>query len=416
MMETDLHNSPRRLETEKKNISIYKNGKMAVAFLETMVTNGISVSRVSTLAWNVRTILTWKDDKAVSQWTRKDVEYIINQMQKKDWSSETRERFAFTLKRFVAYAKTKKIIDLNNGDEYPKLVSWIRPTKYRRKTDDNTLENRKGFSEDEVMKLINALSEMTSDGEIVSTLILTLYEGGFRTHEGVLLKQKQLTFNHKDGEVIVTVKSGKSPSRNIPLLLCYRPLLDLVSKSPYKDDPDSYVFYSKRSRSGYVSYGHLREIIGKACQKIGIRKRSLYKLRHSRGTNLLLSGVDVKTVSKILGHSSIATTETYLSVINSDVRTAIRRERGLEPEEKKDEKMKILKCPQCGRIESPLAIRCKQCSAFLSQAVALKYERAKEHSKRQDNRYTDDVKELRKDYNELKEILARILDQKKVII
>lgn len=334
-------------------------------------------------------------------------------MQKKDWSSETRERFAFTIKRFVAYAKTKKIIDLNNGDEYPKLVAWIHPAKYRRKTDDNTLENRKGFSEEEVMKIIQAISEMTTDGELLSTLILTLYEGGFRTHEGVLLKQKQLTFNHKEGEVIVTVKSGKSPSRIVPLLLSYRPLLDLVSKSPYKDDPDSYVFYSNRSKSGYVSYGHLREFIGKACQKAGICKRSLYKLRHSRGTNLLLSGVDVKMVSKLLGHSSIATTETYLSVINSDVHTAIRRERGLEPEEKREEKMKIMKCPRCGRIESPLAIRCNQCSAFLSQAVALKYERAKEnHSKKQDNRYIEDVKELRKDYDELKEMVARILNQK----
>ncbi len=416
-METDLHNSQRRFEREKENISVFKNGKMAVAFLEAMVTNGISVSRVATLAWNVKTTLIWKDDKPVSQWTRKNVEYIINQMQKKEWASETRERFVFTLKRFVAYAKTKKIIDLNNGDEYPKLVSWIRPTKYRRKTDDNTLENRKGFSEEEVMKLIQTMSEMTADGELVSTLILTLYEGGFRTHEGVLLKQKQLTFNHKEGEVVVTVKSGKSPSRNIPLLLSYRPLLDLVSKSPYKDDPDSYVFYSKTSKSGYVSYGHLRNIIGQACQKAGIHKRSLYKLRHSRGTNLLLSGVDVKTVSKLLGHSSIKTTETYLSVINSDVRIAVRRERGLEPEEKRDEKMKIMKCPRCGRIESPLAIRCQQCSAFLSQATALKYERAKEkHSRKQDNRYIDDVKELRKDYNELKEMLARILNQKEIVI
>lgn len=413
MMEIDLHNSSRRFEKEKENISAFKNGKIAVASLEAMVTHGISVSRVSTLAWNVKTILTWKDDKQVSQWTRKDVEYIINQMQKKDWSSETRERFAFTIKRFVAYAKTKKIIDLNNGDEYPKLVAWIHPAKYRRKTDDNTLENRKGFSEEEVMKIIQAICEMTTDGELLATLILTLYEGGFRTHEGILLKQKQLTFNHKEGEVIVTVKSGKSPSRIVPLLLSYRPLLDLVSKSPYKDDPDSYVFYSNRSKSGYVSYGHLREFIGKACQKAGIRKKSLYKLRHSRGTNLLLSGVDVKTVSKLLGHSSIATTETYLSVINSDVHIAIRRERGLEPEEKREEKMKIMKCTRCGRIESPLAIRCNQCSAFLSQAVALKYELAKEnHSEKHDNRYIEDVKELRKDYDELKEMVARILNQK----
>lgn len=38
MMETDLHNSPRRFEKEKENISVFKNGKMAVASLEAMVT------------------------------------------------------------------------------------------------------------------------------------------------------------------------------------------------------------------------------------------------------------------------------------------------------------------------------------------------------------------------------------------
>jgi site-specific recombinase XerD len=416
MMETDLHNSPRRFEREKANISVFKNGKVAIACLEAMVTNGISLSRATNLAWNIKTVLSWKDDKPVSQWSRKDVEYIINQMQKKNWSSETRERFAFTLKRFVAYSKTRKIIDLYNGDQYPEVVSWIRPTKYRKTTDDNTLENRKGFSEEEVMKIIQTISTMSYDGDMVSTILLTLYEGGFRTHEGILLKQKQLTFNHKNGEVIVTVKSGKSPSRNIPLLLSYRPLLDLVSSSPYRDDPDSYVFYSNKSGTGHVSYGHLCELIGKACQKAGIRRRSLYKLRHSRGTNLLLSGVDVKTVSKLLGHSSIATTETYLSVINSDVHAAVCRERGLEPEEKKEEKMKIMKCPQCGRVESPLAVRCKQCSAFLTQAAALKYEHAKEKRSRKQEQYLDDIEELRKDYNELKEILTRILNQKEIVI
>lgn len=54
MMETDLHNSPRRFEKEKENIATFKNGKMAVASLEAMITHGISVSRVSTLAWNVK--------------------------------------------------------------------------------------------------------------------------------------------------------------------------------------------------------------------------------------------------------------------------------------------------------------------------------------------------------------------------
>jgi len=411
-MEAGLHNSHGRFEREKENLGKFKNGKIAIACLEAMITCGISISRVSTLAWNVRTMVTWNDNKPVSEWNRDDVEQIINQMQKKEWSSDTRERFAFVLKRFVAYAAKKKIIDLNNGDEYPKVVAWIRPTKYRRKTDDNTLENRKGFTEDEIIQLLQAVSELSSDGEILSTCVLALYEGGFRTHEGLLLRQKQLTFDDKNGEVLVTVKSGKSPSRNIPLLLSYRPLLDLVSKSPYKD-PDAYVFYSKKSKSGHVSYGHLRELVVKACDKAGIRRRSLYKLRHSRGTNLLRSGVDVKTVSKLLGHSSLETTETYLSVINADVRLAVRRERGLEPEEKHEEKMKIKKCHRCGRIESPLAVMCSQCSAILDQVYAIKYQQSREsHDMKKDKNLVKTVTELQKMVREQGKIIQQMIKDK----
>jgi hypothetical protein len=72
MMETDLHNSPRRFEKEKANISVFKNGKVAIACLEAMVTNGISLSRATNLAWNIKTILSWKDDKPVSYCSRKE--------------------------------------------------------------------------------------------------------------------------------------------------------------------------------------------------------------------------------------------------------------------------------------------------------------------------------------------------------
>lgn len=412
METTDIHNCHRRFEREKENLAQFKNGEMAIGFLEAMITYGISVARVSTLAWNVRTILVWKDDKPLTSWAKQDIDFIINQMQKKDWSSDTRERFAFTLKRFLAFVVTKKIIDLNNGDEYPELVDSIRPGRYRRKSDDNSLENRKGFTEEEIMKILEVIPKLTRDGELASTLILVLYEAGLRTHEGVLLKQKQLAFDDKNGEVLITVKSGKSPSRNIPLLLSYRPLLDLITKNPYKD-PNAYVFYSTKSNSGHISYGNLRELIIKACQKAGIQRRSLYKLRHSRGTNLLLSGVDVKTVSKLLGHSSLETTETYLSVINADVRLAVRRERGLEPEEKHEEKMKIIKCHKCGRIESPLSIRCSACSAILDPAYAIKHQQAREsYEQKKDNTLTKSVIDLQKVVQQQGKIIQQLLKQK----
>lgn len=110
METTDIHNCHRRFEREKENLAQFNNGKIAMVFLRQW-SHGISVPRVSTLAWNVRTILVWKDDKPLTSWAKQDIDFIVNQMQKKDWSSDTRERFAFTLKRFLAFVVTKKIID-----------------------------------------------------------------------------------------------------------------------------------------------------------------------------------------------------------------------------------------------------------------------------------------------------------------
>ena len=48
-----------------------------------------------------------------------------------------------------------------------------------------------------------------------------------------------------------------------------------------------------------------------ACKKAGIKNLSFHTLRHTFATRLVLSGVDIVTVSKLLGHSKIQTTMRY---------------------------------------------------------------------------------------------------------
>jgi len=48
-----------------------------------------------------------------------------------------------------------------------------------------------------------------------------------------------------------------------------------------------------------------------ACKKASIKNLSFHTLRHTFATRLVLSGIDIVTVSKLLGHSKIQTTMRY---------------------------------------------------------------------------------------------------------
>src|SRR5207253_10628531 len=55
---------------------------------------------------------------------------------------------------------------------------------------------------------------------------------------------------------------------------------------------------------------------GECSEKPSCGEFWLHKWRHSYATNLLQSGVDVRTVQQLLGHESLATTEKYLKVVS----------------------------------------------------------------------------------------------------
>jgi hypothetical protein len=117
-MENDIYNSIGRIETRKKNLKPFNNGKCAIEFLDKMILMGLSPIRVAGIAFHVISIVRIKDDVEVKKWTKEDVEFVIREFQKKDWKSETRERFVFVLKRFVSYEKQGIIVEKKNGDTF----------------------------------------------------------------------------------------------------------------------------------------------------------------------------------------------------------------------------------------------------------------------------------------------------------
>ena len=262
-----------RIEARKKNLEPFNNGKCAIEFLDKMLLMGLSPIRVASIAFHVLSILRIKDDIEVKNWIKSDVESVIREFQKKDWKSETRERFVFVLKRFVSYAKQEIIVEKKNDEDYSPEVTWLHPKKYRRKNDDSILENRKGFSEPEILKILSIIPDVSISYDRDYLFIIVGYEAGLRVAELILLKLKDIEFDQKNNIAYIIVKSGKSSARKIPLIISFRKLADFIANHPLKTNPESYLFYSKHAKDNRISYNYAVELIRKACDKASLPEK-----------------------------------------------------------------------------------------------------------------------------------------------
>lgn len=163
------------------------------------------------------------------------------------------------------------------------------------------------------------------------TLMLLLYGLGLRISEALSLNWQDVS-----GEaVMVRGKGGKD--RQIPLLDVVREALrDLKSQTP-DSKPDAPVFYTDHGKAKTNRLGprYLQRVLEKLRLELNLPDTlTPHTLRHCFATHLLDKGTDLRTVQELLGHSSLSTTQRYLS---TDIKRLTEVYRGAHPYHKESQ-------------------------------------------------------------------------------
>jgi len=158
------------------------------------------------------------------------------------------------------------------------------------------------LNKEEIKKLINSAKNIKS-----RLMIKILYSTGLRVSELINLRLKDLSIDKKEG----WVRKGKG-SKDRFFKLSDLILEDLKKYVSTLDKKEIYLFPGKNQT---LTTRNIQKILLKVAEKAGINKRvTPHKLRHSFATHLLESGVDIRYIQTLLGHSSISTTEIYTKV------------------------------------------------------------------------------------------------------
>jgi site-specific recombinase XerD len=139
------------------------------------------------------------------------------------------------------------------------------------------------------------------------TILAVIYSAGLRISELINLKPSDIDSDRKQIRVF-----GKGNKYRYTLLSTNT--LDMLRMYWRAYKPSKYLFEGQKNGQP-VSLSTIRVIFRHACKKTGINKQAtVHSLRHSFATHLLESGVNLKIIQSLLGHSSLRTTSIYLHV------------------------------------------------------------------------------------------------------
>lgn len=179
---------------------------------------------------------------------------------------------------------------------------------------------------EQIKRLLEAPNLAQKTGLRDRAILESLFSTGLRVSELVALNRDQFKIkeNTKDLEISIVGKGGKIRT----VYFSERALYWLKQYLETRNDKEKALFINYRSKTGAkrLSTRSVENIVKKYALLAGLPVNTTpHVLRHSFATDLLIKGVDLRTVQEFLGHRNIATTQIYTHVTNARLRDIHRK-------------------------------------------------------------------------------------------
>ena len=178
-----------------------------------------------------------------------------------------------------------------------------------------TLERLPSFyTAEEVKRILNAVNRSTPWGKTAYLMMILACVYGLRSSDIKDLRFDDINWKSRT-ITIIQFKTHKSVSLPITDEVLFA-LLDYIKNArPRVDNPNVFI----RLKKPYIPYSmndHFGDKILPYFEIAGVdtkgKHHGLHSLRHSLATNLLKTGTPVNEIAVILGHTSAASTKTYV--------------------------------------------------------------------------------------------------------